>query len=94
MSRSTDNLIVELIPKNQRAMVVWESVHNEQRYTPPSHTGKEESTILPDSTTPGPEEIGEDKAAKIELAFDLKPKDAGRGFLFGSNRDVCDVFLG
>ena len=36
MSDFTDNSIVELTPNNQRAMVVWEIVHDEQRYTPPS----------------------------------------------------------
>ena len=94
MSDLTDNVIVILTPQNQRAMIVWEHIHNDQRYTPHSHTGKDSSTLSQNAATPEPEDIEKDEDAKIELSFDLKPKDAARGFLFGSDRDVCDVFLG
>ncbi|KAI9750322.1 MAG: hypothetical protein M4579_006517 [Chaenotheca gracillima] len=40
-----------------------------------------------------PEKIDPDRRT-LQLTFDLPPKDPSRGFVFGTDPDICDVLLG
>lgn len=89
------NLILTLEAVNERAARVFCHPHNQNRYVAPWDDGiiSFDTRECTPSVHPGAEEQSE-RSSKLQLKFDLPPKDAQPGFIFGSNPAVNDVILG
>lgn len=86
MSENDPNRIVRLIAAyGTRTTKTWYHSHNKSRYIPPSFKDFRQSSCVapPDDTKP-----------EIRLAFDRPPKDPSEGFVFGSDKRICDVYCG
>ncbi|KAG8530168.1 uncharacterized protein KY384_005651 [Bacidia gigantensis] len=87
-------IIATLFPCDTRALALdaFRHDYNSDRYLPGSIRNL--STQSSRETTPSESEWDNDSAPRIVLRFDKRPKDPSKGFAFGSNRRLCDVFLG
>ncbi|MCJ1245720.1 hypothetical protein MMC30_002924 [Trapelia coarctata] len=90
------NLILALKPINERAILAFSLPSNAARHVLPApdvplpdtdNGDKTPKTVVQDDET-------EVSGSLIRLTFDAPPKDPQRGFVFGSDPDVCDVILG
>ena len=86
MSDNNPNLIVKMIVAyGTRTPKIWSHSHNKSRYIPPSFKGFRQSSCV---APPG------DTEPEIGLTFDKPPKDPSKGFVFGSDKRICDVYCG
>ncbi|KAG5295526.1 calcium/calmodulin-dependent protein kinase [Histoplasma capsulatum G186AR] len=86
-------LIIEAEPRTHGAEALV-LTHNRARYFPPdefSQPGSREHTPSPEPE--GSKTFWTKKYHHLCLTFDKPPKNAGRGFSFGSDKAVCDVLL-
>ena len=87
MDGKDPRLIVTLEAEGTTAERAWNRPQNQVRCLPASEfvvdISSRESTPAVDQT-----------ASQIQLTFDDKPKDLQKGFVFGSDPQICDVFLG
>ena len=87
MDGKDPRLIVTLEADGTTAERAWNRPQNQDRCLPASEfvvdISSRESTPAVDQT-----------ASQIQLTFDDKPKDLQKGFVFGSDPQICDVFLG
>lgn len=98
------NIILTLVAKNDRTSKIWARPENCSRYVHPSFNGEELSgrsmrrstPVLPDPDRDIiPDIHGEpDTEPSIQLNFKTLPKNPALGFVFGSDSDLCDVYLG
>lgn len=86
-------LIIEAEPRTHGAEALV-LTHNRARYFPPdefSQPGSREHTPSPEPE--GSKTSWTKKYHHLCLTVDKPPKNAGRGFSFGSDKTVCDVLL-
>lgn len=98
------NIIVTLVGRNFRTNAVWADPHNESFYLPPwsqathgrprevinkSQNGSRQLT--PDANDPNLLRATE---PALQITFNKKPKNPELGYLLGSDRKLCDIFLG
>ncbi|KAI9675746.1 MAG: hypothetical protein M1817_001113 [Caeruleum heppii] len=95
------NLIATLIPIDDKewAKNAFRLDHNQSRYLSPARGIAEGPTISSREATPGTQQPDDDagqydSAHRIQLTFDVKPKDPTKGYTFGTNPQTCDVLLG
>lgn len=101
---SNPDIIITLVAHGHRAHDVWADPQNESFYLPPSsqanNGGPREVVVSPDdcfrALTPSPDEPGLVKASEpaLQITFSKKPKNPGLGYVLGSDRENCDIFLG
>ncbi len=94
MDEYDPRLVVTLKADNPRAEIAWNRPENHDRCQSASETDSELVEIPSRGTTPGVSEQVEPQASKIHLTFDQKSKNLGKGFVFGSDPQTCDVLLG
>ena len=87
MDAKDPRLIMTLEALSQKAEGAWNRLQNRDRCLPASEFVVEVSSR---ESTPAVDSI----ASQIQLGFNNKPKDLQRGFVFGSDLHICDVFLG
>ena len=99
MADNDSNLIVRLVPLNEKTRRAWKNPHNALFYVPASHQASEHRQS-PSGKTPLPDNNVDqkDKASypesQIELMINDLPKDVTKGFVFGSRKDSCDIYCG
>lgn len=99
MADNDSNLIVRLVPLNEKTRRVWKNPHNASFYVPASHQASEHrqsssgKTPLPDNNV-GQKNKASYPESHIELMINDFPKDVTKGFVFGSNKDSCDIYCG
>ena len=99
MADSDPNLIVRLLPLNERTRIAWKNPHNSQFYVPASFKDFEERENSSRATTPLDDEIDSqedapDSEAELRLTLNDFPKDIAAGFVFGRSKKVCDIYCG
>lgn len=95
------NLIGTLIPidEENRAENAFCRDENKDRYLPPTRGFAEGPTISSREARPADEQPDDDHCRydsthRLQLTFDKKPKDASKGYSFGTDPQRCDVLLG
>jgi len=95
------NLIATLIPADKEKLTenAFCLENNEKRYLPPTRGIAEGPSISSREPTPAQEEPIDDyckydSTHRLQLTFDKAPKDASKGYSFGTNSKSCDVVLG
>jgi len=83
-------LIVTLEAVGPTAEGAWNQPQNQDRCPPASESDDGVRNISSREATPAIERHG----SRLQLNFDNKPKNLEKGFVFGSDPQVCDVFLG
>ncbi len=87
MDEKDPRLIVTLEAQGTTAERAWNRLQNQNRCLPASEFVVDISSR---ESTPA---VGQ-PVSQIQLTFDDKPKDLEKGFVFGSDPRICDVFLG
>ena len=87
MDVNDPRLIVTLEAVSPTAERAWNRPQNQYRCLPASESIADISSR---ESTPA---VYQPKS-QVQLAFDNKPKDLEKGFVFGSDPRICDVFLG
>ena len=87
MDMNDPRLIVTLEAVSPTAERAWNRPQNQDRCLPASESVADISSR---ESTPA---VGQ-TASQIQLTFDDKPKNLEKGFVFGSDPRICDVFLG
>lgn len=96
--KGNDNpsLICELEARNWRTSRIWSHPHNAARYQYPSCVGlqvdhRSNGDNLSSEADP---ESQPDQEPVNRLTFNRLPLDPSRGFVFGSDPKICDVYCG
>ena len=87
MDVNDPRLIVTLEAQGTTGERAWNRPQNRDRCLPASESVADISSR---ESTPA---VGQPKS-QIQLTFDDKPKNLEKGFVFGSDPQICDVFLG
>ena len=87
-------LILSLVPTNAAAFKTFDHSYNSSRYDPGSFQLDRNEIEKPSPRGTTPSRDKEETQPAIHLRFDQPPKEKARGYLFGSDMDACDVFLG
>ena len=87
MDEKDSRLIVTLEAYGTTAERAWNRPQNRDRCLPASEFVVDISSR---ESTPAIDQPG----SQIQLTFDDKPKNLDKGFVFGSDPQICDVFLG
>ena len=89
-----------LVARNKRAKQIWRHPHNKPRWGLLSFSQDLQGPSTSSGKTPETnDQQSEPKKKKkgnsaLRFLFDEKPKDYTKGFVLGSDRQSCDVFLG
>ena len=87
-----------LVARNERARQIWRHPHNKPRWGLLSKDVQGQSTSSGKTPETNDQQLELKKKTKgdsaLRFVFDEKPKDYTKGFLLGSDRQSCDVFLG
>ena len=87
-------LLLSLRPTNSAAYQTFEHIYNRGRYDPGTFhldNREEEHRSSREST---PARTVRPREPSIHLRFDQPPKSRSDGYVFGSDPESCDVFLG
>ncbi len=87
MDVNDPRLIVTLEAHGTTAERAWNRAQNQARCLPASESVVDISSR---ESTPAVDQ----PRSQIQLTFDDKPKNLDKGFVFGSDPQICDVFLG
>ena len=87
MDEKDPRLIMTLEAVSPTAERAWNRPQNQDRCLPASESVVDISSR---ESTPAIDQPG----SQIQLTFDDKPKNLDKGFVFGSDPQICDVFLG
>lgn len=87
MDVNDPRLIVTLEAHGTTAERAWNRPQNQDRCLPASEFVVD---ILSRESTPAVDQ----PRSQIQLTFDDKPKNLEKGFVFGSDPQICDIFLG
>ena len=98
------NTIVTLVGCNARTNQVWADPHNKDFYLPPvsqATHGRVRKWVVDSKNrsrqlTPDPNDPARVKSREpaLRITFSKKPKNPKLGYLLGSDRTLCDIFLG
>ncbi|KAL9015349.1 MAG: hypothetical protein Q9173_000040 [Seirophora scorigena] len=93
------DLIATLITVEKRAENAFCYEDNKKRYLPPTRGIAEGPTISSREATPAGEQPDNDHCQydfthRLQLTFGVEPKDASKGYSFGTDPKKCDVLLG
>ena len=94
-----DDIVVRLVPLNTRTRTAWTHRHNKLNYVGASFQGFPERErasrgVTPLDTDKGMSSHAKDSEPEIRLSFSRPPKNISKGWVFGSDQNVCDVYCG
>lgn len=93
MANDDSDLIVRLVALNEKTRNAWKDPHNASFYVPASFIASEHrEDSSPDSEVDDIELP--DSEPEIRLTFKDFPKDISEGFMFGQDKDSCDIYCG
>ena len=95
------DIILKLVARSELACQVWADPQNEAFYLPQqferSNQKPREVAVNPDGTrravTPISEGVKVSEPA-LQITFSKTPKNPELGYLLGSDRELCDIYLG
>lgn len=99
MTNENNNLIVRLVPLNEWTLNAWKDPHNASFYMPASskafeyRKGSRRGTALGRQNNEHMDEFL-DSLPEIRLTLNDLPKEISEGFVFGKDKDSCDVYCG
>ncbi|KAI9800053.1 MAG: hypothetical protein M1826_005420 [Phylliscum demangeonii] len=85
------NLLLTIRPGNSLTDEALLLKSNEKRHIPPSETAAISREVTPSEFGDAEQEGSE--TTRLLLTFKHRPKDIQRGFVFGSDKNICDVLL-
>ena len=99
------HIIATLVAQSHRAFTVWADPHNEPFYLRPLSQAVDgppremvvnpvdgsARQVTPEANEP---DLIEPSEPALQITFSRKPKHPELGYLIGSDRDLCDIFLG
>lgn len=99
------HIIATLVAQGFRAFTVWADPHNEPFYLRPLSQAVDgrprkmavnpvdgtARQVTPDADDPN---LIKPSEPALQITFSRKPKHSELGYLIGSDRDLCDIFLG
>lgn len=93
------NLVARLVALNERTRKAWAHPHNRKHYVPASFQGSKVRGGAIREFTPSEEDMiknvrKEDTEPELRLYFYNCPKDQTKGWVFGSDRNACDIYCG
>ena len=96
------DLIARLEAVNTRARTMWTHSHNDGFYMPPSFLLSDDSLSTPEAhmireDTPSSDSKADTRQLtepELHLRFGSTPRSPADGFVFGSDRELCDIYLG
>lgn len=93
------DLVARLIALNERTRKAWAHPHNRKHYVPASFQGFREHGSASRQSTPSDEDMNknvrrEDTEPELRLYLYNRPKDITKGWVFGSDKDACDIYCG
>ena len=94
------NIILNLVARNERTCEVWADSHNESFYLPAKLGGTKLNPRKVDKNQDATHRAvtpifeGEDSEPTLQITFSKRPKNPELGYLLGSDRELCDIFLG
>ena len=99
MAQDDPKIMARLVALDERTRAAWAHPHNNQFHvTPrirgcPEHDGNRHECTREhrNSDSDSDDEANE---PELRLRFDIRPKDISKGWIFGSDRSVCDVYCG
>ena len=87
------NIIATLIAMNESAGALFRQPHNAAAYIAPSQLPPPKSYDLSSRETTLSSEEEESYSSRIQLSFEKPPRDIVRGFTFGRDEKICDIYL-
>ncbi len=98
------NVVVTLVAHGHRTLHMWADPQNGSFYIPPLSQATSEhpraSGVKPKKDnrerTPDPNDpsLVKTREPALQITFDKKPKNPELGYVLGSDRELCDIFLG
>ena len=93
------HLVASLVALNERTRQAWAHPHNKGFYTPASFQGSSVRDGKSRESTPGDADMNNSNYVhatepEIRLFLDHRPKNMRMGWVFGSDRNTCDVYCG
>ena len=99
MDEHDPKIMARLVALNARTRTAWAHPHNKPFYVPtpirgfPEYDGnRHESTPVLENSDNDSDDEG--NGPELRIPFDFRPKDISKGWMFGSDRSVCDVYCG
>lgn len=97
MAEDDPNLIVRLVPLDKKTRTAWKDSHNAPFHAPASFQSSENREGSSRVTSPDRKDaVSEDNKSYLEpdirLRLDEFPKDVTKGFVFGGDRKICDIY--
>ena len=99
MGEYPPNIVARLVALNERTRKAWAHPHNKPFYVPPSFQGFQICDGTSRESTPLDEDGDnnghvEESEPEIRILFDSRPRNISKGWTFGSDQDVCDIYCG
>ena len=99
MDTNDPKIMARLVALNARTRTAWAHPHNKSFYVPTRKRGFPEYDENRHESTPVHEKNDNDSDDKVNepelrIRFDIRPKDISKGWMFGSDRSVCDIYCG
>ncbi|KAF6241784.1 hypothetical protein HO173_000496 [Letharia columbiana] len=99
MDEYDPNIVARLVALNERTRKAWAHPHNKHFYVPASFRGFPVHGEISRESTPVEEDSDSDSHVKesepeLRITFDSRPKNVSKGWTFGSDQNLCDVYCG
>ena len=93
------HLVAILVALNERTRQAWAHPHNRSYYRPASFQGFSIRDGKSREPTPSEEDMStinhvHETEPELHLYLDQRPKDLSKGWVFGSDRNACDIYCG
>ena len=99
MDQHGPNIMARLVALNARTRTAWAHPHNKRFYVPTRVQGRPKydenrHESIPVHENSDSDSDDEPNKPELRIRFDIRPKDISKGWMFGSDRRVCDIYCG
>ena len=99
MNQHDPKIMARLVALNARTRSAWAHPHNKRFYVPTRVQGwpeydKNRHESIPVHENSDSDSDDEANGPELRIRFDIRPKDISKGWTFGSDRSVCDIYCG
>ena len=99
MDQLGPKIMARLVALNARTRTAWAHPHNKRFYVPtrvrcrPEYDENRHESIPVHENSDIDSHVGANEP-ELRICFDIRPKDISKGWIFGSDRNVCDIYCG
>ena len=99
MDQLGPKIMARLVALNARTRAAWAHPHNKRFYVPtrvrclPEYDEYRHESIPVHENSDIDSHVGANEP-ELRICFDIRPKDISKGWIFGNDRHVCDVYCG